>query len=549
MNTFLNPWYSTIWLYDSDFEQRKFPLVYLANGMPSYTINQYIYHLLESEISHNKLESSVRALCHLYAFTCAYYGQRILTSEEASYLVANFIDAKKFGTDEFCIRNSPRFSWLKNLGLNWKPLSLSKNGISTIKGYIRAITNFDKWQANIYNIQPLNPTEKYFISAWRQYKKFETRKEWDPLIHLELARKRRKQTEEKYSSQVENKLNSNHKRLTIKNKLRIRKAFPLGRFIDLVETASNPRDKMLILLQGGGSLRRSEPLHIFHSDIEGQNEFGEARIRIDDPEIGMVEWRDHNGKLVSGTRIQYFQQYWAMNNQNFPDSHPLKFLGPRTLMDRKDSGLNAGFKGMTFAESSCSDWLLNERSDGRTYDVNHLWWLDPVLGSYWYELFEEYEENYLRYNYYTGERNPTGFPFHPWLFIAIDREHYGAPLSIPAMKKIWARLKKRLGIEETLGWHSLRHMFGYYCANVLKIPPEITQFFLHHSSVSSTNAYYHINHNRVRYELTTKQLMAAGIEYMPEHLILKDTPIPNWPSAWQQNPQYKLYKKILMSHS
>lgn len=80
---------------------------------------------------------------------------------------------------------------------------------------------------------------------------------------------------------------------------------------------------------------------------------------------------------------------------------------------------------------------------------------------------------------------------------------------MPALKQAWKRALKRIGMENSgIGMHSLRHMYGYYCANILRIPIETTQMLMRHASVHSTQVYYTLESSVVR-EIISK---AAALE-------------------------------------
>ena len=80
---------------------RPIPLVVLANGQPGYTINQWIYWLLEEGITPSLLEQHVRAVMHLYEFHYrTTYGERELTQYQAERLIADFLDAKRCGSTD-----------------------------------------------------------------------------------------------------------------------------------------------------------------------------------------------------------------------------------------------------------------------------------------------------------------------------------------------------------------------------------------------------------------------------------------------------------------
>lgn len=531
-----NPWYEVVWLYDSEFEGRQFPLVYLANGRPGYVITQYIYDLMARNFSFSMLELHVRSLCHLYAFTCARYGFRFLTETESANLVANFLDAKIYGTDEYCTRRAANYTWMHDLGLHWKPLIFSQRDKgSTIRDYVDAFAEFDKWQSVHHDVTQLNPKEKYFMNAWEMFLDFKRRSQWDMNLHLH---KSRSHYLEKHQNHIREKLDKTENG---RKNIKTPKKSPPNRIVELVDNAAtNVRDKLLLLIMLGGSLRRSEPLHLFRSDVEGMDIMGQAKIRLADPEVGMVEWLDESGIKQSGTRAKYFRDYWANANGDIPLTHPLRHLAPRTKLDRRNQGLHSGFKSMTLSAGEQS-YIVNG-VDARDYDVHYLWWCDPRIGAYWYELFKQYENNYLLKNPFTGESVKLR---HPWLFIIIEPgDNYGMPLSITAVKALWRRLKKRLGITYRLGWHSLRHYFGYYCASVLKLPIEQVQVLMHHGFSTSTEVYYHLNQANVRQAITTAHLQGTGRGDFVHNLTSENSNTPKFPTHWT-NTQYKLWTEHL----
>ncbi|AOE88103.1 site-specific integrase [Pseudomonas sp. TCU-HL1] len=496
-----NPWFEIVWVYDTDFEGRQFPLVYLANGLPGYVINQFIYDLLLRNTGHSKLELIVRSLCHLYAFTCAKYGTRHLSESESANLIADFIDAKEFGTDKYCIKRGERYDWLRYLGLNWEPLAHSSSAKkSTLMGYLRAITEFDRWQSAFHNTARLSPTEEVFLSAWQRFQDFKNREKWDMLIHLNNARSNKREIPDE---SIASKFKSNQKGNNYRS---CPKAFPPHRIIELVENATtNPRDKLIILIMLGGSLRRAEPLHLFRDDVEGMDIMGQARIRLADPNTGMCEWADENGRNVCGTRAEYFEKHWRIVNSDLPRSHYFRNLAPRSELDRRNQGLHAGFKGMTFSAAEQVNPFLN--TEFYQYDKNYVWWCDPRIGAYWYKLFEEYRKKYLNRNPYTNEFISLR---HPWLFIKIENSaEYGMPLTISALKSVWRKIKKKLDINQRLSWHSLRHFFGYYCASVLNLTLEQTQVLMHHADITSTEIYYSPSGDRIRQAIVAAYLKTS----------------------------------------
>ncbi|WP_454875323.1 hypothetical protein [Paraburkholderia xenovorans] len=228
------------------------------------------------------------------------------------------------------------------------------------------------------------------------------------------------------------------------------KCFPLQAFVDLVEQCSNPRDKMLYLQLFGLGMRESEPLHLFAEDVFGVTRYGEARVRLDDPDTGLWEWHDADNRRRVTSRATYLEAYWQ--NREFRTSCPeLYRLLPRTRYGRR-GGMYVGFKGMTFH--------LGESPDTSTLGHEAIW-IDPRIGVYFRRCFEEY----MHENFYG---KPYRWPFHP-LYIQQDRKGFGLPMTIPAVKKVWARSMKRIGLDGLNLPHSLRHLAGYYWRKVLTI--------------------------------------------------------------------------------
>ena len=483
--------YQTENIYSSDFPGKAFPLVVLANGKPGFTINQWIYYLMEEDITPALLEQRIRGVMHLYEFHYCTYGEQELTQKQSERLVADFLDAKKQGSEM----------------MGWSP----NNNRSTLKCYLDSINLFDKWQATFHNSIRMNPSEERFMSDWERYRDFVQRTKWDPMLHLFPSRTHMK-------TKHEHNLRITHKRFLVGKKT-IPKSFPIERFIELVEHTPNPRDQMLFLIMGGGSLRQSETLHLFYQDVLGVNNMGTTRIRLDDPEIGKIDW-DVSGKIKTGTRTQYLAECYA--NEKLKDTVPdLYRLAPRTKCKR--GGYHAGFKGMTFS----TDGENTVRADGRIEYWHEMFWCDPRFGIRFQKAYEEYvQENF--------HGKSTNWPYHPYLFINLERKTYGMPMTLGAVSGVWKRALKRIGMGNCgLGAHSLRHMYGAYCASVLKLPLETVSMMLHHSTTESTKIYYHLRSKDVRDAINKAIADNAGTQIM-DYLIMPDTPRLLVPESWSE---------------
>ena len=467
--------YSVKWITTQEFGTTLVPFVFF-DGEATTSVNQWFYKLIKEGVAATKLETSIRAIGHLYNF---YKVWSTLHGEDFNpeRLIADFIDAKKYGTDQYCISTSKPL--LKSLFLDWKPVR--EDNIR--KTYLNHINDFDKWQSLFHGADRLNPSEERFLSDYESYLDFKDRSGWDMLLHLSPSRSK---TKEEFKVSMQNR--SGARAAKLQN--RIKKCFPVDRFIEAIESLSSPRDKLLFLLYGAGSLRRSEPLHIFFEDVLGVDSLGQLEVRLADPVYGRFDWVDVDGRSRQTTRAEYIMQQFK--NTHLPKSHPLKDLVPRDRHLNRDSQYYAGFKGMTFGDD-----LITH--DEQTVDST-VFWCSPELGKYAAKVFNEYAQNFIYKNPYTGKPNPAGWPYHPWLFIKLKESDYGIPLTIGSIKSTLRRLLKKMGLKG-YGLHSFRHLFGFYVANVLGLPSSTLQAMLHHGDPSSTQIYYHLSNQKVRNEI------------------------------------------------
>ncbi|MFB9127772.1 hypothetical protein ACFFYR_33150 [Paraburkholderia dipogonis] len=472
------------------------------NGQPSYVINQWVSHMIRNGVGQSLLQERLRAVLHLCDFCFWRYGDEELSPASKRTLVTDFLEAKQRGTGN----GTPD----ENSWLGWKPANRNN-----LKRYLAGINTFDEWQATYHLARRLNPFDTVVLDAVQSHAAFRSREKWDLLLHLFPSRSL---TQRRHSHQ----LPAVHKRHTGKRQS-THKVFPLEAFVDLVEQCSNPRDKMLYLQLFGLGMRGSEVLHLYLEDVFGVSKQGEARVRLDDPETGEWRWFDSTGKSRRGSRSTYLQSEWA--NEEFRDEIPqLHRLRPRTLYGSR-GGMHSGFKGMSFHfDESASPELFGHEA----------LWIDPRLGVYYLTCLKMY----LAENFHG---KPPRWPFHPWLYIQLDRKSHGMPMTIPALRKMWMRDLSRLKLGHLgLGLHSLRHLAGYYCASVLHHPLPTTQALLRHASQLSTETYYHLSPEVVREQLRH----AVGTAFMsPSAHARADRPRPvlDLPKHWA--PRYRFIEE------
>tara|TARA_Y100000310_G_scaffold100423_2_gene98305 strand:- start:15471 stop:17117 length:1647 start_codon:yes stop_codon:yes gene_type:complete len=477
--------YDVVWVRTNEFNM-KIPLI-LLSGDIALGVNQWLLRYVRSGSSATTISNAIRAIGHLYDFWIT----REL-SEGSEYevknLLAEFIDAKRYGTGKHCIAAKSHF--LHNIMLDWKPVKPAN-----IKAtYLNYINDFDKWQSIVHGAEKMNPSEKRFLNSYEKYLDEKQRRSWDMFLHLDKARSK---TKEVYKNEAAPR--SIVKANRLKNKAA--KCFPPDKFIELIESCKNPRDKLLFLLYGAGSLRSCEPLQFFLTDVGGKDVQGQLKVHLTDPELGDYKW-EKDGKFVTTTRTEYIVTNYK--NEYLPSGHPLKNLVPRSsILDINDSQ-HAGYKGMSFGATD----IKNNKTDMGIY------WCSVDIGRYAATVFKEYCDTYIYNNPFTNNANPSLWPHHPWLFINISKEHYGLPLSVTSLKGIWKRACARIGLSG-YGIHSLRHLFGFYCANVNKLDIGDLSIMLHHSNPSSTSVYYHLSDPQLRIKLAESQginLAVLGIK-------------------------------------
>lgn len=234
------------------------------------------------------------------------------------------------------------------------------------------------------------------------------------------------------------------------------KYFPPEYLPLLVEETDNIRDKIAILMLGYGGRRQSEILHIFVSDVNPQNNI--LDVKLAHPISSRMDWINRLGKKVSGTRAEYLKSMYNLKPRN----------------DLGKMSKSAGWKGMKFD------------NEGAGY-------------SHMYFLTEEVEKYllYLHVRYMRETRNK--YNHHPYYFVDQD----GGPLSKRALAKLidaaCRRLEKKYSISlDGRRGHSLRHHYGFYCADILQMDLMMIRKYMGHKQLSSTAIYTHISPEKAR---------------------------------------------------
>ena len=246
------------------------------------------------------------------------------------------------------------------------------------------------------------------------------------------------------------------------------KPFPPRLVHLLIETTKNVRDKLLFALLGYGGRRLSEMLHLFMQDLEARD--NKLRVVLRHPSQSPMSWQNKAGKLVKGTRREY-----------------LKTMFDR--LPRTESGalkVAVGWKGVKFDDS-----------DSMTADL------------YFTCEVEEYLLQLHRV-YLNDVRAKVPRKPHPYYFV----NEKGLPLTIGAVEKQFKlacrRLEKKCGISlAAYAPHCLRHYYGFYCADVLRVDLLMIQKWMGHTDPSSTAVYVHISPETARDVLSRAEKTAA----------------------------------------
>lgn len=254
--------------------------------------------------------------------------------------------------------------------------------------------------------------------------------------------------------------------------LRQYKQFP-PRYIDaLLEETTNPRDRLLFSVLAFGSRRASEVLHAFTQDVFTVDE--KLQFLLAHPTHSQIKWQSLSGAIHEGIRRDYLRAQFS--------------LLARTEHGQLPTAL--GWKGIKFDNEATK---ISE-----TYFIRNA---DSELVS-------------LHRTYIHQVRQRLPKRAHPYYWVNED----GEPLTMKAAEKQFSlakkRIEKRFGIDlNGFGLHSLRHYYGFYCVDVLKVDLLLLQKWMGHVQVTSTAVYAHMSAETARNELKkAEQKRLDGID-------------------------------------
>lgn len=231
----------------------------------------------------------------------------------------------------------------------------------------------------------------------------------------------------------------------------------------LIEETKSVRDKIFLLMLAYGGRRQCEVNQLFVNDIEPTN--GRLGVQLAHPSTSSMSWINKAGKKTTGTRAGFLQTMYG--------------LKPRIDLGSKPT--NVGWKGMKF------DDVQNQKS--------YMWFIREEVEKYLLVLHMQYMRE-----------TRSAYTHHPYYFV----DQNGEPLKLKSMQKqinaACKRLEKKYGIcLDGLKGHSLRHHYGFYCADVLKLDLLMIRKYMGHKQLSSTAIYTHISPEKARLTLQNAQ--------------------------------------------
>ncbi|MFW9087676.1 gamma-mobile-trio recombinase GmtY [Pseudomonas sp. P2758] len=232
------------------------------------------------------------------------------------------------------------------------------------------------------------------------------------------------------------------------------------------------RDQLILLLMHGGSLRESEPLHLWVQDvhIDPAND-ANAQVRIYHPEDGRAPdgWKSRTGK---SNRSAYLREVYA--------------LTPRTKLSGTQ---HVGWKSRVVDHP---DHFMQVH------------WFPHEFGILFLKLWREHLL-YLA----SVERH------HPYAFVSYEKSVVGEPYKLGAFNENYANALARIGFStskvEGLSPHAHRHAYGRRMRRA-GLDPMTIKKAMHHSSLESQLPYTSLGLAEVTTALETARLRVESGE-------------------------------------
>ncbi|MDR5777140.1 MULTISPECIES: gamma-mobile-trio recombinase GmtY [unclassified Caballeronia] len=237
------------------------------------------------------------------------------------------------------------------------------------------------------------------------------------------------------------------------------------------------RGILITLLLHGAGFRESEPFHVYVQDVfsDSQNP-RQAKVLIHHPRYGAApaDWCDELGRTRKSNRADYLGQRFG--------------LVPRTdLLDRRHAGWKGGMHDAPFYKQA--------------------YWFVPHYGEWFLELWHCYLKQVARF-----DRD------HPFAFINLKREPYGAMYTLTQYNKAHAAACKRIGLEvgKTLGTtpHGHRHAYGQRLKRA-GVEKSLIRRFMHHSCIESQEIYTRAGLREIRDALDAAVKRLQGDQAVP----------------------------------
>lgn len=224
----------------------------------------------------------------------------------------------------------------------------------------------------------------------------------------------------------------------------------------LIEETTNVRDKIILLMAAYGGRRQCEILQILINDVEPVN--GRLNVTLAHPETSSMSWLCNAGKKHTGTRGEFLKTMYG--------------LKPRINLGALSS--SAGWKGIKY--------------DDEQTETSSMWFIREEVERYLLTLHIQYMSEVR-----------SQYSHHPYYFVNQNGDPMTKKSMSKAIESACKRLEKKYGINlDGLRGHSLRHHYGFYCADVLEMDVLMIRKYMGHKQLSSTAIYTHISPEKAR---------------------------------------------------